>query len=805
MADCKIINTILRIISLILSGALLLSNPAFASAGYNIKCALATQSAFKPLVSVMKTETGFAIIDDEALLREAEKGFRKDAEILYLNFLKEQAEAVGLSRDGIRRLIREHLEEVDFTQSSKEVAGVSQEGLRRPHTYVEVKGEDKDKVLSEISHTMYLNIKSYYERLLKGYRSTSKRSAELDLKDISEVEAKDLPYNLDEAAIFPHGLLRDEDDEDGVLWIVKKRDEKGYKSLGAKWRNLPRREKLAYLVSENRSNSAEIRLLSNEDIKNSPGLENVIDDVDAYYLVRVVTGQNVDKEQLPHQDLSQAYSSIFIASILIRKHDHHPWNCAYTGDIPVSLDNDIALGLDIAVNPRDESNFRRFMCPFLYHALFLAARVFLRASVDEESVELPNNQYEEFIKNMKELMFSEEWSTKFDQILHEMSLTIKKFGLADSFISAEMLNEDHMRKSILEFKSIENARELAIEAGYTGEELDFVATFIIENQRTLGRDVNEMLKFITGKDYGFDKIDEEYKIQTGLEREQTFIKPEPIPGMDLWQERDIIDIDGNIVDIAEALEEMAKDIELGEPVMRNTKFSPDMGAHLERKGYHVVYEKDYCLVTSPGELEKYRAAESKWGQTFIDDLLWRAREARKKDQKVIVGLDTSWIPEEQLPCIQGMLSKLNRLSGEKGLENIIIIRGKGEGLGSELSNKATETKTPLANVVVLGDHKVLESESFDPLRPGADPENWAFFAGVELPEDFPTHGYIRLLEMLTISLNLAFGKSVALDNPFIQIYQEGKRMFRLIPRVEPFDYELLQEIYKGQLKAMESA
>lgn len=205
--------------------------------------------------------------------------------------------------------------------------------------------------------------------------------------------------------------------------------------------------------------------------------------------------------------------------------------------------------------------------------------------------------------------------------------------------------------------------------------------------------------------------------------------------------------------------------------------------------------------------------EAEWGQTFIDTALIRAEEAKRlyaegkiESPDILVGAETSWIPEEQLPYIQELLNKLSRLSKEKGLDNLIIKRRKGTRLASILRKEAEERGVPNSNVIILGDHSILDGKAFDSFREGVDPEKWAFFAGVELPENFPENNYIRLLEMLTNALNLWSGRPQPEDTPFMRIVQEGKRIYKfIIPEVEPMDYNLLKEIYAGQLKAMKSA
>ncbi|MDD5633716.1 MAG: NAD(P)-dependent oxidoreductase [Candidatus Omnitrophica bacterium] len=213
-------------------------------------------------------------------------------------------------------------------------------------------------------------------------------------------------------------------------------------------------------------------------------------------------------------------------------------------------------------------------------------------------------------------------------------------------------------------------------------------------------------------------------------------------------------------------------------------------------GYYVNKDK-------PQEVDILK--EKDWGQTFIDTTLMRAYEAKKLNQNIIAGLETSMIPEEQVPYVQGLLTELTRLSKEKGLDNILIRQKKGPGLATMIRNLADKTGTPDSNIIFLGDHNVLAKRAFDHFRKGADPEKWAFFAAVELPKNLPSNNYMRILEMLTKAINLWAGKGKPEDTKYLRITQEGKKFYKfIVPESEPMEYNLLEEIYKGQLRTLKS-
>lgn len=159
-----------------------------------------------------------------------------------------------------------------------------------------------------------------------------------------------------------------------------------------------------------------------------------------------------------------------------------------------------------------------------------------------------------------------------------------------------------------------------------------------------------------------------------------------------------------------------------------------------------------------------------------------------------------------MPFIQGLLNKFKRLSKERGLDNVMVEGENGSRLAGIVKAIAEKTRTSDSNIIILGETNVLGKSSFDSFREGMDPERWAFFAEVEVPEKFPENNYIRLLEMLTKAVNLWAGKPKPADPRFMKIVRGGNRLFRfIIPQIEPMDYNMLREIYSGQLEAIKSA
>ena len=289
--------------------------------------------------------------------------------------------------------------------------------------------------------------------------------------------------------VFSEGLLKDEND---VYWIVKKKIANRYLT-----KNVPEHERLGYLLAQGKANLAEIRRIKPEEIEN---VRSIAKNTDEYYLTRVVTQSNMTTSPLPHQTPAQAFSAMFVANILMRKSDPYYGNISYSGSIPVSIDHDQIL--DYA------ETWPRFTIYYFYSLVLMTARQLAdhRTEIVGE-LDLIRERVGKIGSYPSTLL------QKIKQLIHD-------YGLGKGILAAEMLDKEEIRRTIREFKSVDNILDLARHAGYTGEGLTEVAMFIQQNQKTLGKDVNEIWKFLTDEDAGFDKLDEVLGDQSMLTVEQ---------------------------------------------------------------------------------------------------------------------------------------------------------------------------------------------------------------------------------------------------------------------------------------------
>ena len=206
---------------------------------------------------------------------------------------------------------------------------------------------------------------------------------------------------------------------------------------------------------------------------------------------------------------------------------------------------------------------------------------------------------------------------------------------------------------------------------------------------------------------------------------------------------------------------------------------------------------------------------------FIEAVILKARQAKREGQNLIIGLDTSWIPELSeegslqhnalSPLMKEIYSLGDTLKGI-GLDNVVIVHESSARLAGEILSECEEHSTDLSNVVVLAASGTIEAAAFNPLK-STSTEKKAFLAGVDataLDEFIAGKGAgleelnINILEMLTLTLELASGKD-APKVSLIQSYDKAKRIVILFPKAEALDYQKLREEYKMRREFLQAA
>lgn len=376
---------------------------------------------------------------------------------------------------------------------------VSERNSPAGHSYEEVTGREEERVLNQIIEQSGGGVREYMKRFL-GHLKTKRYLLNLPLRDEEYIDSEEfikaLPLYAD--IVFQVGLLRD---KNGDYWVVRR-----FKGGKRADKNVPENEMFTWLLFKGRANAAEVRFISESEVTGLGIFATELKKLRDYYLVRVVTKKNIPEEHLVHKQLPEAFSALFVGHTLLRKADPVFENFCYAGNVPVSIDNDYILAYDEVSG--HEPEFKRFLVSYLYHALFKT----VSPVIDKSKQSLHNSNARKVFsrKDRKVARFIDLEMKNPARTLYIAKDTRSSFGLGGGFMAAEMLDIEQIRKSIIEFKQIENVRELAKRAGYAGGAsgtLEYAVDSIESNLRTLGRDVNETLKALTGKDYGLDELD----------------------------------------------------------------------------------------------------------------------------------------------------------------------------------------------------------------------------------------------------------------------------------------------------------
>ncbi|MCX5679001.1 MAG: HEAT repeat domain-containing protein [Candidatus Omnitrophica bacterium] len=206
----------------------------------------------------------------------------------------------------------------------------------------------------------------------------------------------------------------------------------------------------------------------------------------------------------------------------------------------------------------------------------------------------------------------------------------------------------------------------------------------------------------------------------------------------------------------------------------------------------------------------------------VGSLIVLARRAKREDQKLIIGLETDWIPGMnikdscQKQAIFALMKEIDSIGDalkSMRLDNVEIIRGSGKELADTLLDKAGKTRTNLHNVVVMASSDTINSENFAKLR-NVDDNDRPFLAGID-PKDlikfYSEYGestsnqlYVKLTQLLYMTLELASGKE-PMYTPIIDSYDRKMRIVIFMPRAEAKDYEALKNTYAAEKTALMAA
>jgi len=205
----------------------------------------------------------------------------------------------------------------------------------------------------------------------------------------------------------------------------------------------------------------------------------------------------------------------------------------------------------------------------------------------------------------------------------------------------------------------------------------------------------------------------------------------------------------------------------------------------------------------------------------VGALMVLARRAQRENQKLIIGLETDWLPganikgSRQRTAIALLVKEMNMMEKalrSMGLDNIEIVRGSGDELALSLATIAKDTGTHMRNIVVLASKDTVYSPGFKAFRT-ANKDNRPLLSGIDPAELFKLyeeHGeaagekfHIELTNLLYIALEIAAGK----EPPSVSWikYDNDASVWIFIPRAEKISYEELMKSHKAEVVALQAA
>ncbi|MBU1083947.1 MAG: methyltransferase domain-containing protein [Candidatus Omnitrophica bacterium] len=183
--------------------------------------------------------------------------------------------------------------------------------------------------------------------------------------------------------------------------------------------------------------------------------------------------------------------------------------------------------------------------------------------------------------------------------------------------------------------------------------------------------------------------------------------------------------------------------------------------------------------------------KTRTAQDLLDAVIIAAGETKGK---IVIGIDTGWIPKIQrdLDATQGLLHSIKEVCKQRGIA--VCMNEDPEKLARLLNDEksAEGIQVPLSNMVILGRDRIFDETAEIKAFKGSDEEKGAFFARIISSKDFSEKFDINITSMLTETLTRAFDP-------------EHPRFFYLdISDAKEFDLEDIVKKYDARDRALKS-
>jgi hypothetical protein len=223
-------------------------------------------------------------------------------------------------------------------------------------------------------------------------------------------------------------------------------------------------------------------------------------------------------------------------------------------------------------------------------------------------------------------------------------------------------------------------------------------------------------------------------------------------------------------------------------------------------------------------VESINAEEIKKAAEYFVDIV-KIISKNNGGSEITIAMETDWIAElgtAQNSAIGGLMNELkvrvNNYLKAAGIENVKIISGRASELPGMIRDAARGNYSNL--VIFGGKNTVVESGDFKEFMTTED-KRGAFISGVD-PSELAVKGmtrdveenYVRIVEMLTLTLELAFKVGSGIEDKldivrkkydFLKIsYDSVTRVLLMIPKAEPVKIHDLKNLYDSAARAIKS-
>ncbi|MFH1664979.1 MAG: hypothetical protein ABIA77_02410, partial [Candidatus Omnitrophota bacterium] len=166
----------------------------------------------------------------------------------------------------------------------------------------------------------------------------------------------------------------------------------------------------------------------------------------------------------------------------------------------------------------------------------------------------------------------------------------------------------------------------------------------------------------------------------------------------------------------------------------------------------------------------YEITEPVWAGSVLEET-GKIRDGaivEDPEEKKIIAIETDWVPDGQANFTGKLIQEIGKF------KNIEVIRASSEKLAGKIREAVDSGRVSLKDMVVLASRSTIESPGFNEIRSVSDDDQEkAFCVGID-PVELKDDSYVRLMEMLTMALQLASGKTFIRENDKITVKEVNR-------------------------------